>query len=405
MIRAFLAAVAVAVGVGGQAELQPPAREPAKPPPFVLGVVYHEGGVPPDLARLHPTTLKRSGQTVRLHLGGATATAVSPDQRKLALGTADTGVQIVDVRRMERLGFVKLRAIGWVTALSWQRGALFAVVSGDRRTTAFVVDPIGRRVLQRHRLGRTLLAAEPEPGGMVLLTAPAGGIGPVEVSVSGGKGLESVRVPGIAGGGESSDRGGIPSFRQVVPGLAVDEDDERALIVSAQDEVATVDLGDLAVEYHDVSRPTSLLGRVRNWLEPTAEAKTLAGPQRKAVWLGDGLVAVTGSDYSGATSDAAGLSLLDTRDWSLHRLDGDTSDATRVGDTLVAYARRSGLVGYDLGGRELYRLFEGREIDGIETSSGLVYVYLGGKRRAIVDAGSGRVLGRAKPGFISIVRS
>src|ERR671924_1161012 len=177
MIRAFLAAVTVAVGVGGQAELQPPAREPAKRPPFVLGVVYHEGGVPPDLARLHPTTLERSGQAVRLHLGGATATAFSPDQQKLALGTADTGVQIVGVRRMERRGFVKLRAIGWVTALSWQGGTLFAVVSGDRRTTAFVVDPIGRRVLQRHRLGRTPLAAEPEPGGVGLLPAPAGGVG------------------------------------------------------------------------------------------------------------------------------------------------------------------------------------------------------------------------------------
>ena len=112
---------------------------------------------------------------------------------------------------------------------------------------------------------------------------------------------------------------------------------------------------------------------------------------------------MTGVDYSGTTAEPAGLSLLDTRDWSLHELDDEASGATRVGETLVAYGRRSGIVGYDLQGRELYRRFEGRLIDGIETAGRLVYVYLGAERRAIVDAASGRVLGRTKPGFVSVV--
>jgi hypothetical protein len=403
MVRAFLAAMAIAVGVGGQTESPPPPREPHPPPASVLGVVYHEGGVAPELARLDPTTLERAGQAVRLHLGGATATAFSPSHRKLALGTADTGMEIVALRRMKRLGFVKLGAVGWVTALSWDGGTVFAVVSGERTTTAFVVDPVGRRILQRHRIDRTLIAAEPEPGGMVLLTAPPSGIGPVGLTVLGGKGLASVSVPRISGGTRTTNDSEGFRAQQVMPGLAVDPEQGRALIVAADDTVATVDLDDLAVEYHDVSRSVSLLGRLRRWLEPAADAKIVEGPQRKAVWLGGGLVAVTGSDYSGATADPIGLALLDTRDWALRNVDGDTSDVTRVGETLVATGRRSGLAGYDLEGRELYRRFEGREIDGIETSSGLAYVYLGANRRAVLDVASGRVLGRPRAGLVSVV--
>ena len=403
MIRALLAAIAVATGIGGQPALQPAAREPAKPPPFVLGVVYHEGGVPPRLMRLDPLTLVRKGQGLRLPLGGATATAFSPHGSRLALGTVHPGVEIVDARRMKRLGFVRLRATGWVTSLSWQRGTLFAVVSGETATTAFVIDPAGRQVLQRHRLDRTMIAAEPAKGVIVLLTAPRRGIGPVELSVLGGKGMASAPVPGITGGTKTTNDSKTFRAQQVLPALAVEKERGRALIVSAERTVATVDLGDLAVEYHRLPEPVSLLGRLHNWLEPAAEAKILEGPQRKAIALGGGLVAVTGVDYAGATSEPAGLTLIDTSEWSLRKLDEETSDATRVGETLLAYGLRSGLVGYDLQGRERFHLFGDKEIDVVETAGGLAYAFLGAERRAIVDAAAGRVLGRARPGFLSVV--
>ena len=402
MIRAFIAAIAVTVGVGGQSELQPPTRDPAKPPPFVLGVVYHEGGVPPELARLHASTLKRTARAVQLHLGGATATALSPNDRKLALGTADTGVEFIDTLRMRRIGFVKLRAVGWVTSLSWQGGTLFAIVSGDRNTTAFVVDPIGRQLLQRHRLRGRTLAAEPSSGGIVVLTAPRRGIGPVELTIVGGKGIQSVRVSQIFGG--SRVENGEDGYRaqEVTPGLAV-EPGERAFIIPAGKTTAEVSLDNLTVEYHELSESVSLLGRLRNWLEPAADAKIVEGPQRKAIWLGDGLVAVTGYDYARATSEPAGLSLLDTEDWSLRRIDAKAGDAIWVGDTLLAFGADRGLVGYDRFGRELFHLFEGRHIEGIEAAGSLAYLYLGAERRAIVDASSGRVLGRVRPGFVSVV--
>ena len=47
----------------------------------------------------------------------------------LALGDENPGVEIVDLRRMRKVGAVKLPAPGWVTFLSWQHGYLFAVVS------------------------------------------------------------------------------------------------------------------------------------------------------------------------------------------------------------------------------------------------------------------------------------
>jgi hypothetical protein len=375
MLKSFVAALALVVGVGGQMQLQPPAREPAKPPPFVLGVVYREGGMPPTLTRLDPVSLERKGHGLRLPLGGATATAFSPNGSRLALGTVHPGIEIVDARRMKRLGFVKLRSTGWVTSLSWHRGTLFAVVSGETATTALVVDPIDRQVLQRHRLGRTMLATQPAEGVILLLTAPRRGIGPVELSVLGGKGIESVSVAGIIGGTRTTNDSDGFRAQQVLPALVVDSEQGRALIVSAGDIVATVDLGNLAVEYHDVSRSVSLLRRFRNWLEPAAEAKILEGPQREAVTLGGGLVAVTGVDYSEATSEPVGLMLMDTRDWSLRKLDDETTHAMRVGKTLLAYGERSGLVGYDLQGRKLFHRFEGRELDGIETAGGLVYLY------------------------------
>ena len=51
--------------------------------------------------------------------------------------------------------------------------------------------------------------------------------------------------------------------------------------------VAEVDLASGRVGYHEVHEPVSLLGRLRNWLEPAAEAKTAEGAERQAVWVGN----------------------------------------------------------------------------------------------------------------------
>jgi hypothetical protein len=410
LIRAFVAALAVAMGVGGNNPVPVEAPASEKPPAAVLGVTWHASGfAKPKLTRLKPLSLEPFGRGVPLGVGGASATALSSNGRMLALGDANPGVELVDLARMREVGAVNVGGAGWVTFLSWQRGYLFAVVSGDRRSGVAVIDPIGRQVLQRYRLARRIIGVQESRGPIVLLTAPRKGIGALELSVVGGKGIQSVRVSQIFGGSQVENGEDGYRAREVTPGLAV-EPGQRAFIVSASKTVAEVSLHNLAVQYHTLAEPVSLLGRLRSWLEPTAEAKVLDGPQRKARWLASGLIAVTGADYTTVTSasgldvqvDAAGLSFLDPGDWSLRKVNDETSDFVTFRSSLLAFGDTSwghpaqglGVVGYDFTGRELYRRFDGTVVSWIEPVDGLAYVSLDETRRAVLDSASGRILSR-----------
>ena len=413
MIRAFAAALALAVGAGGNGA--PPTATPAseKPPATVLGITWHARGfVRPKLTHLKSLSLEPLGRGVSLGVGGGSATTLSRGGRMLALGDENPGVEIVDLRRMRKVGAVKLPAPGWVTFLSWQHGYLFAVVSRDRSSVVAVIDPVGRQVLQHYRLARRIIDVQESRGAVVVLTAPRKGIGPLELTVVGGKGMQSVRVPEIFGGARVENGEDGYRAREVTPALAV-EPGERAFIVPAGKTVAEVSLHNLAVEYHTLAEPVSLLRRLHNWLEPSAEAKVLDGPQRKAAWLASGLIAVTGADYTTVTSasgldvqvEAAGLSLLDPDDWSIRKIDGETSDFVSFRTSLLAFGDTSwghpapglGVVGYDLTGRELFRRFKGTAVSWVEPVEGLAYVSLDEKRRAVLDAASGRVLSRPHP--------
>jgi hypothetical protein len=92
--------------------------------------------------------------------------------------------------------------------------------------------------------------------------------------------------------------------RQAIPALAVEPSGGRALVVPAGDRVAEVDLETMRVAYHDLSEPVSFLGRLLDWLEPAAEVNVRDGPERTAVRLPSGLVALSGSNY---VADGQGL--------------------------------------------------------------------------------------------------
>jgi hypothetical protein len=227
-----------------------------------------------------------------------------------------------------------------------------------------------------------------------------------------------VRVPEIFGGSRMENGENGYRAREITPGLAV-EPGERALIIPAGKTVAEVSLHDLAVEYHTLSEPVSLLGRVRNWLEPSAGAKVLDGPQRKAEWLSSGLIAVTGADYTTVTSasgldvqvEAAGLALLDPEDWSIRKINDETSDFVSFRSSLLAFGDTSwghpapglGVVGYDLAGRELFRRFNGTAVSWVEPVEGLAYVSLDEKRRAVLNAATGRILRVVRSRPLSLV--
>jgi hypothetical protein len=414
MIKTFLAALLVAVGIGGPALAPVPPTSPGKVPASVLGIIWNETGfAKPRLARLKPLTLEPNGREMPLRLGGGSATAVSPNGRLLAVGTAAPGIQLIDLRRMKEVGYVKLGGSGWVTFLFWEHSALFAAVQSDTNGAVLVIDPVGRQVIRRHRLQRAILAVEHGIGGIVLITAPRNTVGPVELDVVGGKGMSSVPIAKVLGGSETENGADGFRARQVTPGLAIDRAGRRAFIVPAGRTVAEISLRNLALEYHELSEPVSLLGRLHNWLEPSAKAKLIEGPQRKAAWLGDGLIALTGADYTTVNDSngqpevhvrAAGLSFIDTSDWSVCEINEETSDFTVSGSRLLAFgdtswgdpaAKRLGLVGYDQHGSELFQVLKGRRVGWLETAGDLAYFVVDDRRRVVVDAASGRVLARA----------
>jgi hypothetical protein len=429
MIRAFVAALALAVGAGGNGGAPLHRGEPAKVPKTVLGILWgQEGGAKAHVSLLDPLSLDPIGDRVPLRLGGGSATALSPNGRLLAVGTAEPGIQLIDLSRMRAKAFLRLGGTGWVTHLFWLHGLVYTVVEGDRRASLVLVDPVGWQILRRDRLDGMVLGAEvgsdAGTGQIVLLTAPHRTVGPVRLAVAGGKGkgATSVVVARIFGGSEVENGENGYLARQVVPGLAIDRAGSRAFIVPAGGTVAEVSLNNLAIGYHSLSEPSSFLGRLHNWLEPAAEAKFIEGPQRKAAWLGNGLVAVTGADYSTRPGsdgepevhvEPAGLSLIDTGSWSTRELDDEASDFVVFHSSLLAFGDTSwgdpaqrgiGARGYDFEGRGIFRALEGRKIASVERSGDLAYVFITDKRRVVVDAGTGRILARARtPGLVSVL--
>jgi hypothetical protein len=86
----------------------------------------------------------------------------------------------------------------------------------------------------------------------------------------------------------------------------------------------------------------------RNWLEPTAHADGgggFTGPVRYALWLGGDRVAVSGWDdrlvnaggYLEQRSTPAGVTLVDTADWTTRRIDEGASDIKLADGALLAY--------------------------------------------------------------------
>ena len=162
----------------------------------------------------------------------------------------------------------------------------------------------------------------------------------------------------------------------------------------------------MEVAYHDLAEPVSLLGRLRDWLEPPAHAKAMDGPDRNAVWLPSGLVAVSGSHYTmdGDSVDVtpAGLALIDPSDWSVRRLSDEPSWVTFRGGALLASAWKQGSDEQTLnvfGPDGELRVSLAREGTDFSQVSGhhLYATDQDGTRFEIVDLETGETVGRAEP--------
>jgi hypothetical protein len=413
--------VAAGCAADGEAPISP--RKPADAPDSLLAVVWQKSAA--SLAKLDPLSLQPvNGRRVPLGSYGS-GWSFSPGRSRLVLGgSGAASLRFVDVRRMTSLGTLALAGRGSVTALAWPRGdrVLAMVEWGAFGHAVVVADPVRRRIVARHSLRGTIAASARAADDMVFLLGPAFSIGPSRIVVIDGDGdLRSAAVSRVRSGLLPGGETGALISRYRTPGLAVSPAGERAVVVDPAGLVAEVELDSLAVRYHELGEPVSLLGRLRNWLEPPAHAKASDGPARRAVWLDEHLVAVSGSDADarlGASETVderttpAGLQLVDTRNWTVRTLDPDASALSVTGDLVLAYGALwdaseqrftgSGLTAYSRDGRPVFRLFRGEAVSWVQAAGRYAYAVVerGGpvldSHLYVVDLAAGRVLRELK---------
>ena len=332
----------------------------------------------------------------------------SPDGNTLVLGADDRGyVQLIDLEAMKSIGTIDVGGSGYFERLHWVASDLLLASISGTTGRAVALDPATQTVLAEHELPGVVLSSQPFDGGLVLLLAPAERIGPARLAVFDGESVRTKELGEIRAGWEQEGETEEDyRARQSIPGLAVEPGGGRALVVPAGERVAEVDLETLDVRYHDLSEPVSFFGRLRNWLEPAAHAKAIDGPERNAVWLESGLVAVSGSHYvaDGDEMDVtpAGLVLIDPGDWSVRRLSDETNWVAERGDALLASSWNDGsnqqtVTVFDTGGEQRFSLSR-PAADLSQVSGGLLYAATDeGRTYELLDLETGESVGRATP--------
>jgi hypothetical protein len=337
--------------------------------------------------------------------------AFSPDCETVALPASSRGhILLVDLKRGRQVGRVSAGGGAAAATIAWPEPGRLVALTGAYRSPRLVTlsMPGGRRIAS-HRLGGPVASAEPTSLGVVALAAPLDRIGPSTLVLARPDGtilrvpLERIRS------GTQVPRRDPRRGRQLVPGLAVDEDSGRAYVIAASSPlVAEVDLHSGAAAYHDLDGSRT-----------ATAAKGLAyAAYRTARWMGNGTIAVSGDETRTALDWRRvvrrgelptrvypyGLRLVDTADWSMRTLHPLLRGFFATGDTLVGmdtipvsprHAKTTGLVAYGLDGGRLSRRFQDRPLARLAWASWpYAYVSMRGRRVThAIDLRTGRSAG------------
>ena len=376
-------AALLALGIASPTDTASRGAQRAKRPATVLALHY-SGRSSAELLRVDRKTL-RAIRGRRVTIGSEPgAWALSPDGSRLAIGSGGAlGLRIVDVSRMRSVADVPTRN-GYVSIMAWLTPRR---IVGVEESGLFVVDPVRKRLLRSESLDGSPYGAARFGAALVLLLSSGDGLGPARLALVDADGaVRSVALDRILAGfrnptGEPDGSVG-ESWR---PGLAVDAAGGRAFVVGGGAPVAEVDLRSLLVRYHDLARPASLLGRLRDWLEPAAHAKgPIAGSWRTARWLGGNRLAFTGEDgraLGGGRVDvtAVGLNLVDTSSWSSETLEPRANGLAFAAGTLVGtrqgfeVGRGIGLVAFDRDGDRRFHLLGDARLSIMDTLDDRVF--------------------------------
>ena len=405
-VRTFLLVLAASAAVSGcgggsSGPVETAGGEPAlrsSTPPSGMVLALRDDV---DLFHADPRTLAPlDRRSLRLPFAVATS-ARSSDGKAIALASNTTAaIELVDLGRLRELRTIDLAWDGTVTAIAWPRpDVLVAVLDGE---PGFVVlDPGTGEAPAVEPLEGTILQTAPAPGGLAVLLGPPDGIGPARLVLVSRDGARTVELSSVEAGHAGRGEGESFRLRTLVPALAVEPSGARALVVPPAGPVAEVDLETLAVAMHEIRESVSLLDRLRGWLEPEAEAKLIEGPERYAVWLENGLVAVSGFDYrldgNRVRSDPAGAYVLDPRRWLRRPLDDRANGVAAAGDALLVLHwpgedDRASVAVYGSEGRVRFEL-ERRGV-WMQATAGLLYLTSNENEYEVVDLATGKTVGR-----------
>jgi hypothetical protein len=188
------------------------------------------------------------------------------------------------------------------------------------------------------------------------------------------------------------------SGRYENPALAIDPENRRAFVVEAGPVVGEVDLRTIAVRYHELGM---------------TPLKLAAGSSRSARWLGDGVLAVAGTDAGVFTdgrgnqqqvSTPAGLRLVDTHTWTARTVE-TRSDSFTFAEGMLLTSGSSwnsetdarsgmGMAAYTRDGALRFHVFGEEPVGWIQAAGGYAYIARDQyTTTAVVELASGRVAG------------